>query len=105
MRDAYDKVNAIILSNAITLNERYDSTAWDMSKSINLILINPCCKYTNNYGLKVLSEFFPHKTCEFEKECNKYLQQAVPDCLGNGYLPEFFAKHEFTLNLKGRGIQ
>ena len=63
----FNRVNAIILSNAITLNERRDSNAWDVAKAINIILSNPFAECNSVGKFQTLSEIFPHKTCEFVK--------------------------------------
>ena len=66
-RNDFNRVNAIILSNAITLNERRDANAWDIAKAINIVLSNPFAE-CNSFGkFQILSEIFPHKTCEFVK--------------------------------------
>lgn len=66
-RNDFNRVNAIILSNAITLNERRDATAWDVAKAINIILSNPFAECNSVDKFQTLSEIFPHKTCEFIK--------------------------------------
>lgn len=67
IRNDFNRVNAIILSNAITLNERRDANAWDIAKAINIVLSNPFAE-CNSFGkFQILSEIFPHKTCEFVK--------------------------------------
>lgn len=63
----YNKVNAIILSNAVMLNERRENDSWNLGKTINIVLMNPAAKKHCIYGLQILSEFFPHKTYEFAK--------------------------------------
>ena len=66
-RNDFNRVNAIILSNAITLNERRDANAWDIAKAINIVLSNPFAECNSVGKFWILSEIFPHKTCEFVK--------------------------------------
>ena len=66
-RNDFNRVNAIILSNAITLNERRDANAWDIAKAINIVLSNPFAECNSVGKFQILSEIFPHKTCEFVK--------------------------------------
>ena len=103
-RFMYDKVTAVILSNAITLNKRYNSTSWDMSKSINIVLMNPLCKCPSIQGLQMLSEFFPHQTCEFARglfEFKRTYQDIPEEC----FPPEFVAKYGYSLNPENRRNQ
>lgn len=93
----YNNVTAIILSNAITLNERKNNDSWNLSKAINIIIMNPFC---NNYcisGLQNLSDFFPHNTCEFAKMLfdSKKTNPEIPE-LCHAYT--FMAQNGFDVN-------
>ncbi|MGI6782347.1 MAG: hypothetical protein ACOX56_05970 [Acholeplasmataceae bacterium] len=83
----YNKVNMIILSNALTLNEREDCSAWDISKSINIFLRNPNSKKISYNGLKLLEEIFPNKTVEFEK----FITTSVRNNLGIPAMVHFYS--------------
>lgn len=100
----YNKVNAIILSNAITLNEKYDSTSWDMAQAINIVLMNPSCECTSIYGLQVLSDFFPHQTCEFAKGLFEF-KRNHPEIPEECFPREFVAKHGYSLKPGDRRSQ
>lgn len=93
----YNKVNAIILSNAITLNERRENDSWDVGKAINIVLMNPAAKSHCLYGLQILSEFFPDNTCEFIKALfeGKQKNSDIPELC---YAYTFVSKNGFDLN-------
>ena len=93
----YDKVTAVVLSNAISLNERYDDTSWDLSNSINIVLTNPLCKNASIAGLQMISNFLPHKTCEFACGLWKYKLEH-PDFPDFCFPLEFVANYGFGLN-------
>lgn len=80
-RTDYNKLSAIVLSNGITLNERRDNDSWDLEKAINIVLMNPTAKSHCIWGLQVLSEFFPHKTCDYFRMLfeNKQKYPDVPE--------------------------
>jgi len=97
-RDMYDKVTAVILSNSITLNERYDATSWDISNAINIVLYNPSCKCLSRRGLQNLSEFFPHKSREYAIGHFDFLRTHT-DFPEECFISEFMAEYGFRMNL------
>lgn len=68
----FNKVQFVILSNAITLNERGDKSSWDLSQSINLILHNPYCEFKNFSIVNSVFDWFPNQTDEFLYEMEKF---------------------------------
>ncbi len=95
----YDKVTAVVLSNAISLNERYDETSWDLSNSVNIVLTNPLCKNVSIGGLQMMSNFLPHKTCEYVCGLRKF-QREKPGVPEHSFLSDFMANYGFGLNSK-----
>ena len=93
----FNKVSAIVLSNAITLNERRDNDSWNLEKAINIVLMNPTAKSHCIFGLQVLSEFFPHKTCEYLRMLFENMQKS-PDIPELCWQYTFIAENGFDLN-------
>ena len=96
-KNNYSRVSAIILSNAITLNERSDNDSWDLEKAINIVLMNPTAKSHCILGLQVLSEFFPHNTCEYSKMLFKNKQKS-PDVPELCWQYTFISDNGFDIN-------
>ncbi len=97
----FDKVKAVVLSNAISLNNKHDTNSWDLSKAINIILFNPFCEYKNNEIAEPLLDLIPNITKEFCQELNEFIEKQ------NGkkepfpvqmFYPEFVANHGYNLN-------
>ncbi len=93
----YDKVFAVILSNAITLNERKDIDSWDLSKAINIIIPNNFCSYINQKSFCDVLEFFPNNTKEFYTEFCEFFKKNkdFPPPL---FFIEYVAKRGFNMN-------
>lgn len=96
-KEMYDKVSCIVLSNAITLNERKTSEAWDINKAITLVLVNPFCKYYNKKHYRILDSIFKNNTSDF---CNGLLNfkeknPGIPELL---YFFEFTSKNGYDVN-------
>lgn len=103
-RTDFNRINAIILSNGITLNERRNLDSWDISKAINLVLCNPFAKCQYNCSFGVLSEIFLHKTSEFVKFLNdeKGKDTNIPEYC---HAYTFVSKNGFDINKEKQGGQ
>jgi hypothetical protein len=68
----FDKVKAVILSNAISMNENEVGKGWDLSYATNLIFNNPFCKYKDNHVLDNILNLLPNVTREYHLEQIKF---------------------------------
>ncbi len=71
----FDKINAVILSNAISMNDSEINGGWDLSNALNLIFKNPFCKYQNEIILKGLFDLLPNNTKDYCMELNEFINQ------------------------------
>jgi hypothetical protein len=95
-KNMYDKVSAIVLTNAISLNERYEKDSWDIDKAITLVLSNPFCKYKEYNQYRILDKFFKNLTIEFYQGLCEFVK-AKPDIPNFLYFSEFACKNGFSL--------
>ena len=97
--DHYNKVNAVILSNAITLNERRNTLSWDLNNALNLVLINPdsIASGDNQNSITNLLSFFPNCNDDYKKECILFYEdhEGFPFLT---FLLDFVAKKGYGLN-------
>ena len=97
----FNKVKAIVLSNAISLHQQYDDKSWDISNAINLVLSNPYCEYEDCSILNGILQIFPHQTIEFFNGLEEFRKERsddgrpMPDYI---YFTDYVAKHGFNLN-------
>ena len=96
-KEMYNKVSAIVLSNAITLNERRTEQSWNIDNAITLVLANPFSNYKNMDQYRILDSFFKNNTfdfcnglCKFEKE-----NPGTPDII---YFYEFVSSKDYDVN-------
>lgn len=97
----YDKVMAIVLTNAISLNHKFNENSWDVSKAITLILHNPFCETKDFTLLKKWFEIIPNQTykfCEGLKEFRKQQLNKENPLPEYSYYIDFVASEGFNLN-------
>ncbi|MBR6738007.1 MAG: hypothetical protein IKL82_06620 [Clostridia bacterium] len=97
----YNKVMAIVLTNAISLNHKFDKNSWDVSKAITLILHNPFCETQNFTLLEKLFEIIPnqtHKFCEGLREFRKQQFNNEDPLPEYSYYIDFVASEGYNLN-------
>ncbi len=106
-RTEYDKVFAVIVSNALTLNERKNDSAWDLSEAINIIIPNIFCAYRDRNSFSGLLQFFPNRTIEYATGLCEYTKKYMsemgdPDLINLMYFPDFVARLGFSMRTEKR---
>ena len=61
----FDKVGAVVITNAISINQKYDDCSWDIQKAKTIVLDNPFCSHIDHGQIEKFRGLFPNCTVEF----------------------------------------
>lgn len=91
------RINFVVLSNAITINQKFDANSWDIEKAFNLVLSNCNCQYRlSDSNMQYIEQFFNAKTCDFYYNYVKHIEEIAREDNGiDAYEAPFVAFMDF----------
>lgn len=99
-KEPINNVKAVILSNAISMNEKEVSFGWDLDNSINLLYLNDRCDFKDNNCVDNFLRLFPNSNEDFYKKLCKVDSEQLKEYSDSPWEIRFldFINEKFNMN-------